>query len=277
MHAGETSPAATGPVVIAVQGLPGCDVSEYEGTIDWAKLAADKKFCFIRALHGLHRDATFGVNWSEAARVSVMRGAYVYLDPTLPYAPQVRAFVQMVHVEKGDFAPVLDLEDPKIWSHLKQPDRIKYVLKWAKVIEHVYGVKPIIYLSPLFVPNVLGTQYAQQLAGYPLWIANYHVSKPTVPLPWTDYIIWQYAEDGTCIGVTGPCDLDIAPGGAAALSAFTVKQAAGGDDSVLTADDLNDGGLTVRVRGLRHEDSQHGRHNNQFLLQQHTRPHKTGH
>src|SRR5262249_22026649 len=160
--------------------------------IDWARLAADKKFVFIRASHGLHRDATFAANWAAARTSGVTRGAYVYVDPTQPYAAHLRYFVQMVRLDTGDFAPVIDVEDPIIWSHLKQADRIKYVLRWAKAIEHVYGVKLIIYLSPSFVSNVLGTQYAQQLAGYPLWIANYHVSKPTVPLPWTDYIIWQY-------------------------------------------------------------------------------------
>jgi lysozyme len=241
----------------------GADVSEYEDTIDFGKMATEKQFVFIRASHGLHHDATYLDNWSEAKKYGIVRGAYHYIDPTEDYASQVRYFVKTVKLEKGDFYPVLDLENPPLWAHIKQADRIKYVLKWVHVLERVYGVKPIIYMSPSFVDKVLGVQEAEALKHYPLWVAHYRVAYPWIPAPWNSYIIWQYSEHGKCQGVASDCDTDVAPGTLADLQVYTMSTAAGGNERLLAPDDLDDGGISampvhkVRPRG---SDSQHGRH-----------------
>ena len=31
---------------------------------------------------------------------------------------------------------------------------------------------------------------------YPLWVANYNVTRPLIPKPWTDWLLWQYTEKG---------------------------------------------------------------------------------
>src|SRR3989304_316015 len=38
---------------------------------------------------------------------------------------------------------------------------------------------------------------------YPLWIANYGVTKPLVPKPWTEWTFWQFTDkgDGSIYGV----------------------------------------------------------------------------
>jgi len=33
-------------------------------------------------------------------------------------------------------------------------------------------------------------------ARFPLWIANYYVVKPVIPLPWTSWVLWQYTPKG---------------------------------------------------------------------------------
>jgi len=233
---------------ILVQGVPGCDVSEYEKQVDWAQVAKDKKFAFMRVSHGLYRDATFAANWKGAKDHGVIRGAYHYLDPKEPYAPQLKYFVKTLKLEKGDLAPVLDLENPSLWAHMKRSNRIRYVQKWIRALEHVYGVKPIIYMSPSFVDGVLGLPEALVLKDYPLWIANYHVARPTIPLPWTSYIAWQYTEKGKCPGVTGNCDLNVAPGKLEDLQRYAVQSTSGGDDTILTAVELDDEGLSARDR-----------------------------
>src|SRR5207302_821092 len=58
---------------------------------------------------------------------------------------------------------------------------------------------------------------------YKLWIANYHVPQPTVPLPWDRWTFWQFAPDGRCKGVNGDCDLNVFSGTMDELKSMTFK------------------------------------------------------
>ena len=46
------------------------------------------------------------------------------------------------------------------------------------------------------------------MAEYPLWIANWGVSKPGIPGKWTSYVYWQYSDAGSVSGINGRVDLD---------------------------------------------------------------------
>jgi lysozyme len=230
-------------VPITVQGIPGADLSQYEGQVDWTKLAAGEKFVIVRFSHGAHIDTEYANYWPAAKKAGVIRGVYTYLDPldAHPFADQVRAFVNGVKLGKGDLAPILDVENPCLYLHMTVAERIAFIQKWADVFEKVYGVKPILYMSPSFVDRALGgAAQAAALAQYPLWIANYHSAKPIVPLPWTTYIIWQYAEDAPLPGVSIPADGDIAPGTIADLRKYTLRRKAGGNTRILSKHDLDD-------------------------------------
>jgi GH25 family lysozyme M1 (1,4-beta-N-acetylmuramidase) len=243
---------------IQVQGVPGADISEYDDPLDLPQLALVKQFIILRASHGLHHDAIYTAMYAQGKQLGVVVGAYHFVVPTEDFAEQLRYFVKTVRLQKGDLYPILDLEKPESWKNMPQPDRIKYILKWAHALEHIYGVKPIIYLSPSFVQDVIGLQEALALKDYPLWVAHYNVAYPWVPVPWTSFIIWQWVDKGTCPGIKGPCDEDVAPGTLADLKKFTMDHDAGGDDTLLTAADLDDGGLTVKT-AVHDEDDQHGR------------------
>lgn len=251
-------PTPPGPkpklVPIQVQGVPGADVSKWEGVIDWTKLGAQKQFVIMRFSYGALLDVKFNNYWPAARKVGVVRGVYHYLDPanSHPFASQLRNFVKGVKLEAGDLPPILDLENPCLWVHLSEQDRIRYILKWTHAFEKVYGVKPILYMSPSFVDRALGGAASAAVLGqYPLWIANFGVPTPTIPLPWTSYIIWQYSDDTPMAGVSIPADGNVAPGTLADLHKYTLKQSAGGNDSVLTKHDLDDEGLTKKTPSVR--------------------------
>ncbi len=48
-------------------------------------------------------------------------------------------------------------------------------------------------------------------ASYPLWIAEYGVTKPELPKIWekSGYALWQYSETGKVKGIKGFVDLDV--------------------------------------------------------------------
>lgn len=66
-------------------------------------------------------------------------------------------------------------------------------------------------LAPAFIycnPNYIKLHLNSSITKYPLWIANYGVSSPAVPL-WGKYAIWQYSESGSVDGIYGAVDLDV--------------------------------------------------------------------
>ena len=63
----------------------------------------------------------------------------------------------------------------------------------------------MIYSAPGFWDALPTTT---QFGGDVLWVANWEVSCPDTPTPWTAWQFWQYADNGTVPGITGAVDLD---------------------------------------------------------------------
>ena len=53
-----------------------------------------------------------------------------------------------------------------------------------------------------------------QFSEYPLWLAEYGVPEPTLPVigGWNEWLFWQNSETGEVPGFTGPVDLNIFAG-----------------------------------------------------------------
>ena len=149
--------------------------------------------------------------------------------PQQPVSEQVQNFVSTVgSLRANDLPPVLDLEVPNEWSSIEMSQRIKLVTAWLDGVEKALKVRPIVYLSPNFIKNVLGTENAQVLRKYPLWIANYTTApQPIVPLPWTSWTFWQHSDNGTVAGITcNVVDLDWYAGSLRSLKKLAVRKRA---------------------------------------------------
>src|SRR5262245_1183631 len=176
--------------------LSGIDVSHHQATVDWARVAgAGKTFAFIKATEGAFTsDALFETNRAGAKANRIIAGAYHFFHPGRAVADQVKLFLGKVKsIEPGELPPVLDLEVPDEWTPVPQADRMKLVTAWVDQVETALGVKPIIYAGPSFVKTVLAGNGA--LAKYRLWLAQYSM-QPTVPVPWVDWVFWQFSEKG---------------------------------------------------------------------------------
>lgn len=72
-------------------------------------------------------------------------------------------------------------------------------------LDSVSSIAPaIIYCNPNYINLYLNSNITK----YPLWIAHYGVSSPSVP-KWGNYAIWQYSECGSVPGVSGNADLNV--------------------------------------------------------------------
>src|SRR5690348_14694718 len=58
--------------------VTGIDVSHYQGTVDWAKVAGSgRKFGIVKATEGTgYIDSSFAANWSAMKKAGVLRSAY---------------------------------------------------------------------------------------------------------------------------------------------------------------------------------------------------------
>lgn len=201
---------------MAAEGL---DVSSHQGEIDWSAIPhAGVTFVFVRASIGGHQvDSQFEANWSAAAAVGLIRGAYHYFWPLTAWREQANNLINTVGtLQAGDLAPALDLEeaiganDPQkrnVWLDVPANQQLPMIQNWLRTAEQAFGIKPVIYTRQDFIESLLGDG-VQELADYPLWIAHYDVQQPSVPASWTSWNFWQYTETGSVQGVNGNVDRD---------------------------------------------------------------------
>jgi len=205
--------------------LAGLDVSHFQKTVDWPRVAAaGKVFSFLKASEGaLTPDAFFDDHRKQATANKIAVGAYHLFHPGRPVADQVKLFVGKVKVlEPGELPPVLDLEVPDEWKSIAKPDRVTLVVAWLTQVEQALGVPPIIYGGPQFIESILGAD--RRLATYRLWLADYAL-QAQVPDPWSNWTFWQFTDKGAVDGVTGKVDLDTFNGSRDDLNKLLVQAA----------------------------------------------------
>lgn len=154
----------------------GLDVSQYQGNINWKKVATQKKhpiqFVVVRATMGAdRRDKQFEKNFFQAKKNGFLVGSYHYYDPNENSTLQAKNFLDNVRLQTGDLIPVLDIEEE---SEIQSMEDLKKGIKnWLDIIEEKYGVKPIIYTGFSFWNDYLKKDFAE----YPLWVAAYSQDK----------------------------------------------------------------------------------------------------
>ena len=180
----------------------GIDISKYQGTVDFDKLkAAGISYIFIRATEGItYRDPYFKSNFNAAQAAGLIVGAYHFYetndDPTL----QLENFTNVATLKPGNLPPVVDIEKLHNQDDSSLAEGIQDFLDG---LESQYGVKPIIYSGRNF-----SNKYLAGFGDYPLWLAEYDVSSPTVPEGWSDWTFWQWSQTSTIEGINGQADAD---------------------------------------------------------------------
>lgn len=184
----------------------GIDVSVHSGVVDWTKVAAaGHGFAILKATEGVDlADSAFHSHWREAAAAGLVRGAYhFYVTEDAP-EQQAAFFIATVQLQPGDLAPIVDIE----WvGHHTADGWQDSLLVFIRRLQDHYGVAPIIYTSPHFWSDHFKGKISEELAPYPLWIAEYDVPQPTVPATWSTWHMWQYQGDAAIAGVEKSADL----------------------------------------------------------------------
>lgn len=194
----------------------GIDASVYEPVINWQKVQqAGYKFAFIKCSQNFI-DPKFYTHWRNAKASGIPRGAYHFFDPRINSPKsQAEVFFTALGNDLGELPFVLDIELYTAGAYYGS----RYWYDYLERLNQLSGNHPIIIYTAYYYwtenvykfPSVVDVNY---FGKYPLWIANYGVSQPLVPKPWTNWLFWQYDEktliDGVYdeLGRLTECDVD---------------------------------------------------------------------
>ena len=181
-----------------------CDISKYQGEIDWSKLAKALDFVIIKA-SGKTKDAQFDCNAAEATRLGVPWHAYHFLYCTTEARAKIAA--KLFSDSVGDYKPlfwVLDCEAE--WGVSKRKARAV-----AEAFEaELRRLRGDDILVAVYIGHNVYKDYALDYSRYAyVWIPRYGINNGKQNTP-PDYPcdIWQYTSKGTLPGISGNVDLD---------------------------------------------------------------------
>lgn len=220
------SGALSGEKVQEIEGqFMGIDVARYQGTVDWAEVAASGvEFAMVRL--GYRRqedgqivaDSNARYNLQEASRHGIKLGAYFF--STAVSEEEAREEADWV----ADFIAPYPITYPVAYNceNYAEPDSRQYriskrertdnAIAFLKQIEK-RGYEGMFYASKNEMENDEKWQVSRIEPDFKVWVAQY----PAEPYPATEsssysrtHRMWQYTREGTVPGISQPVDMDIA-------------------------------------------------------------------
>jgi GH25 family lysozyme M1 (1,4-beta-N-acetylmuramidase) len=217
------TPAAGARALAAPAGLPGLDVSHWQGTINWTTVKNQgAKFAYIKATEGTtYRDPNFSANYTNAYYAGLVRGAYHFAQPAsssgAAQADYFAAHGGGWSKDNQTLPGMLDIEynpNGATCYGLSQAS----MRSWITSFLNEYHAKTTRWAT-IYTTTDWWTTCTGNTSAYanndPLDIARYSSSVGTLPAGWGFYTFWQWADSGTF-----PGDQDVFNGSQARLVAL---------------------------------------------------------
>ena len=193
----------------------GIDVSQYQGNIDWAQVAADGiDFAIIRCGYrgyskgSLNEDPYFRKNISGAIANGLDVGVYFFSQATTEAEAREEAAycLQLIRGYHLTFPVVFDWEIVNSYGSRTRNYAGKnvgdFVEAFCSAVANA-GYTPMAYFNPSLAYLKMDLHKVQKYDG---WLANY---VPVSSYKY-DYQMWQYGSTSKVAGISGNCDMDIA-------------------------------------------------------------------
>lgn len=181
--------------------IQGIDVSHYQGTINWNKVAGsgEVSYVYIKATEGEKLvDATLRPNLFGARRAGLYVGVYHFFRPNVGVQQQFLNFTSNVNIREMDLIPIIDIE------HLGRVSKSTFQARLRQFLDKVerhFGVRPILYTSRDFYNKYL----AGPFTNYKYMIARYHEEVPEL-CDNAPFVMWQYTSKGRLPGISHNVD-----------------------------------------------------------------------
>jgi GH25 family lysozyme M1 (1,4-beta-N-acetylmuramidase) len=192
----------------APAGLPGMDVSGYQGNVNWsAAYSNGARFAYVKATEGTsYTNPYFAQQYNGSYNVGMLRGSYHFALPgNSSGVAQADYFV--AHgggwSKDGKTLPgAVDLEYNPYGATCYGLSQAS-MRSWITSFYNEYHAKttryPVMYTSTSWWSSCVGS-YNAWAANSPLWVARYSSSVGTLPYGFSAYSFWQWADSGTFPG-----------------------------------------------------------------------------
>lgn len=184
----------------------GIDASRYQGTVNWAAVAAaGVQFAILRVGSSNggspYVDPYFHRNVNAARAAGLKTGAYyfTYARTEEQAAAELETFLPALEGLQMEYPVFVDVESSALTGLGRT--RLTGLVRYAMDILNQRGWLPGWYTYTAFAQQYLDVA---ALAEYPLWVADY---RGYVGLD-AEYALWQYSSTGRVDGVDGNVDLN---------------------------------------------------------------------
>ena len=225
-HMGSTIAAHedTGPAPLAAPaGLPGLDVSSWQGNVNWSAVKANgARFAYVKATEGTsYTNPYFAQQYVGSYNVGLVRGAYHFALPDRSSgAAQANYFASNGGAWSADnqtLPGLLDIEYNPYGATcygLSRAGMVNWIADFINTYRARTGRWAVIYTTTDWWTTCTGN-YPGFANNNPLFIARYASTVGTLPAGWGFYTFWQWASSGLF-----PGDQDVFNGSAARLLAL---------------------------------------------------------
>jgi len=129
----------------------------------------------------------------NADNIKFPRGAYWFYDSRTNPTIQADLFADVI--EQSPF-PALGL-----WGDYEETyggsfrGQVNFKTFLDRLKERFPGKSVGVYTAPSYWIVNTTSGYRVNFKSFPVWIAHYKVNKPEIPLPWDNYVFWQYTAE----------------------------------------------------------------------------------
>jgi GH25 family lysozyme M1 (1,4-beta-N-acetylmuramidase) len=193
----------------AVAGIPGMDVSGYQGNVNWqAAWNNGARFAYVKATEGTgYTNPYFAQQYNGSYNVGMIRGSYHFARPNVSSgAAQANFFVDHGGgwSRDGKTLPgALDIEWNPYAGGTCYGLSTTGMVAWIKSFSDQYQARtsrwPTIYTATSWWSQCTGNR-GDFSSTNPLWVARYNTSPGALPFAWGVYTFWQYADSGVFPG-----------------------------------------------------------------------------
>lgn len=189
--------------------ITGIDVSEWQGAIDWKKVAKTGiKFAILRVGYGNNNiDEMFQRNVSECEKNNIPYGVYWF---SYAYTPALAAnegecVANLLKNHNPIYPIFFDFEEDSARYAKNKGVTVNASLLCEMAEAFIMRVNERGYEAGIYTnPDFINRGYKNILnKNYPLWLAHWGSSKPSYTCN-----IWQYTDQGKVSGISGSVDLN---------------------------------------------------------------------
>ena len=183
----------------------GIDVSNWQGNINFAEVAnSGIQVVYIKATQGTNYvSPTFEQSYKNAKANGLKIGFYHYVSARSEEEARQEAqfFASKIAGKEVDCRLAMDFEE---FGNLSNNEINAIGLDFIRRLEELTQ-KPVVIYSNTYTARTI---WNEEIANYPLWVAEYGVSSPQDNGKWSTYIGWQYTDMGEIAGINGYVDRD---------------------------------------------------------------------